>query len=468
MQIKLPQDTELEKVVLSTMMNSQNALNYSCDIMNDNDFCMPDHKIIFNACKEMYLSNSAVDANLLVSHLNARDELAKMGGAIRIFTLSELAPMALNFEHYANELQSITQLRKLTNICLKGLEKVNDQKDSFVDILESLQKDLHSLEFKKNKDPISIGKIIEGQDGISLIQKIEKAQECNRNGQIFLPGIPTGWNQLDQTIGGFVSKHLIILGARPSVGKTTFALNILLNFTMKLQRPAAFFSLEMSAEEVTEKMVCLYGQLSHDLVRKGIITSTEFATQLLPAAENLKSAKLIIDDAPSTLGALRSKARRLKEAFNIELLVIDYLGLIQGPKSDNKQSEISQISISLKALAKEIDVPILCLCQLNRRLENEKRSPNLSDLRDSGQIEADADEVLLLHRPEVISSMDKPGCLQVIVAKNRYGSCKMIEYVFNGKLGLIQEICKRETAEQIKKVTTMNYPYKDELNDVFS
>lgn len=444
-QIEMPCCKQSEQLVLGSMINSINSINEACSILVESDFYFLSHRKIFLASYQLMQEDSPCDVHLLSEKLKEKNELDGVGGVRALIDLSQNAGTSVHVEEYCTIIKNKSLLRKIIYSCQTGIQKSCTLPDPEA-VLEELQKNLFNVIANKKHEFSTLEKIATGRDldpPKTYLEKVQMFQEQRLRGEIVLPGIPSAWTELDEKIGGLIDSHFVVIGARPSVGKTTFSLNIILSM-IKRDLPVGMFSLEMPAQDIVEKLVCLEAGLSHDLIRKGIISSEDYSHFLVPAYHKLLAKPFFIEDEGGlSISKLSARAKRMKESFGIKALVIDYLGQIRGDKAENKQVEIANISVQLKALAKNLSIPVICLVQLNRKTEVDNRAPIMSDLRDSGQIEADADEILLLHRP-----MDKPGALEIHIAKNRYGSIGKLEGAFEKNTGRIQIISEQQKKQE--------------------
>lgn len=459
---QLPHSKESEMMVLGSMLCNMDSVNLVCETLEFCDFYFLPHQIIFDSIKKLYLKDSPVDVHLLCELLKVENNLEKAGGISYIISLAQYVGVSVHVEAYCEIVQQKSLLRKLVHTCDRLKSKSLEACDNPVNLIECFQKNLYDLaKDGREGDPVHIKEIISGEcseEKIDFTAKITKLKEKAERGESVMAGISSGIHTLDEMINGLVPGHLIIVGARPSVGKTTFGLNILMNIAIDQKRPVALFSLEMTKEEITDKMICMLAGIGHERMRKGQINDLELE-QLSQASEQLSKCNILIDDqAPLRMTQIRNRARRLKELYEVEFIMIDYLGLIQGTgRYENKTNEVSMISNLLKGLAKELKIPVLCLSQLSRKNEDGKREPVISDLRDSGQIEADADEILLLHRPDLQDESKVPGVLKVIVGKNRYGKVGKLDMDFNLETGKIKPAPKIQDMIQQFNVGSYNH-----------
>ena len=413
-----PQSIEAEESLLSGILIDNNTLLDVVDIISPEDFYRSAHQKIFSGIVELFSKNEPVDLVTLTNALKERGNLEEIGGAIYLATLVDTVPLAVNAKHYAKIVHDKATLRRL-------IEKANDiakecfedrgNVDEIIDFAES-----SIFEISKNKHKQSFYRISEIIDG-----NIETLEERQGN-KALVTGVPTGFTRLDNLISGLQQSELIILAARPSMGKTALALNIARNAAVDANVPVAVFSLEMSKEQLSMRLLCSEARIDSSRLRGGFFSMEDWR-KLTDAAGVLSDTSIFIDDTPDISAMeIRAKARRLKMEKDIGLVIIDYLQLMKGRMSaERRDLEISEISRSLKALAKELNIPVMALSQLNRMLEQRNdKQPRLSDLRESGALEQDADVVAFIYRDEIYNSDDnnpKKGTADILIRKNRNG-----------------------------------------------
>jgi replicative DNA helicase len=390
-----PQNLEAETSVLGAVLLENEALNRVLEILKEDDFYREAHRRIFSAILHLYEHSEPVDLITLSEVLKTRGDLDAVGGVEYLNSLVNGVPTAANISYYAKIIKEKAILRKLINrateIVSQSYSNSGDV-DEFIDQAErtifEISEDRVRPSFYPIKDLIK-----------SSFKTIERLYEKRQ----LITGVPTGFQRLDELTSGLQPADLIIIAGRPSMGKTAFALNIAQHASVRATTPAAIFSLEMSKEQLALRMLCSEAKVDAHRLRGGFLSEADWP-KLTRAAGSLSEAPLFIDDTPG-LSALemRAKARRLKIEHNLGLVIVDYLQLMRGRASaDSREQEISDISRSLKALAKELSIPVIALSQLNRRVEERgDKRPQLSDLRESGAIEQDADVILFLYRDEV-------------------------------------------------------------------
>ena len=413
-----PQSIEAEESLLSGILIDNNTLLDIIDILSPEDFYRSAHQKIFSGIVELFSKNEPVDLVTLSNALKERGHLDEIGGATYLATLVDTVPLAVNAKHYAKIVHDKATLRRLiekANEIAKECFEDRGNVDELVDFAESV-----IFEISKNKHKQSFYRISELIDG-----NIETLEERQGN-KTLVTGVPTGFTRLDNLTSGLQKSELIILAARPSMGKTALALNIARNAAVDANVPVAVFSLEMSKEQLSMRLLCSEARIDSSRLRGGFFSMEDWR-KLTDAAGVLSEASIFIDDTPDISAMeIRAKARRLKMDKDIGLIIIDYLQLMKGRMSaERRDLEISEISRSLKALAKELNVPVMALSQLNRMLEQRNdKQPRLSDLRESGALEQDADVVAFIYRDEMYNSDEnnpKKGTADILIRKNRNG-----------------------------------------------
>jgi replicative DNA helicase len=413
-----PQSIEAEESLLSGILIDNNTLLDIIDIISPEDFYRSAHQKIFSGIVELFSKNEPVDLVTLTNALKERGNLEEIGGATYLATLVDTVPLAVNAKHYAKIVHDKASLRRLierANEIAKECFEDRGNVDELIDFAESL-----IFEISKNKHKQSFYPISEIID--SSIETLEERQ----GNKALVTGVPTGFTRLDNLTSGLQKSELIILAARPSMGKTALALNIARNAAVYANVPVAIFSLEMSKEQLSMRLLCSEARIDSSRLRGGFFSMEDWR-KLTDAAGVLADTSIFIDDTPDISAMeIRAKARRLKMEKDIGLVIIDYLQLMKGPMSaERRDLEISEISRSLKALAKELDIPVMALSQLNRMLEQRNdKQPRLSDLRESGALEQDADVVAFIYRDEIYNSDDnnpKKGTADILIRKNRNG-----------------------------------------------
>jgi len=411
-----PQNVEAEMAVLGAMLLSQDAVVLAMEKIREDVFYRDVHRIIFNTILEMFDRAIPIDMLTLTDELKRQNQLEKIGGVNYIASLVNTVPSAAHIDHYLRIVFQKYVLRALISAAEVMIETSFNSDADANEILDLAEKHLFEISQR------NIGRDFAGAKDLikSTIQLIEKAVNTKSN----VTGLSTGYHDLDKQTSGLQKADLIVIAARPSMGKTALALNIAENAALLSKVPVAIFSLEMPKEHLVQRMLCSLAKIDYSKVRSGFLNRNDWP-KILDAASKLSEAKIFIDDTPSiSVMELRAKARRLKSSDDIGLIVVDYLQLMQvvGKRVESRQHEISEISRSLKSLARELSVPVIVLSQLNRSVESRQdHKPMLSDLRESGAIEQDADVVMLMLRHEYYDKDVRPGEADVIIAKQRNG-----------------------------------------------
>ncbi len=426
-----PQNLHAEQSVLGSMLISENAVLDVLEILKVDDFYREAHKQIFEGIRRLTSTSEAVDALTVTEELKTMGCLEQVGGQPYIHTLVASVPSAANVAHWARIVSNSSLKRGLvrvgTDIATIGYDETAEPKQA-MDESETLMFNLSQakapLRFVKLKDAM-----------METMDFIERAQDSGAS----VTGTSTGFSELDRILGGFQPSDLVILAARPSLGKTSLALNIAINVALSGSddsNAVALFSLEMSKKELATRILCSEAQIDGNKLKSGGLVDEDYS-RIGRSLDGLSKAPVFIDDsAGTTVMEVRAKARKLAQRHPLKLIVIDYLQLMQGDgKSENRQQEISTISRSLKVLGRELNVPILALSQLSRAVESrESKKPVLSDLRESGAIEQDADVVMFIYRDEVYNEeTTDAGKAQIIVAKHRNGPTGTANLVFQSK-----------------------------------
>lgn len=423
-----PQNIEAEMAVLGSMLLDQETIPQAIELLGEEFFYRDAHRKIYGALIRLFDENKGVDLVTVIEELRRANCLDEIGGPAYITSLASSVPTAANFVHYAKIVKEKLLLRKLigtsTQIVSECYDTAQDV-DTLIDKAEKLIFDVTSKKLERRFVPL--------RDVIkSSIETIDNLYQRKEN----VTGISSGYRDFDIKTAGLQPSDLIIVAGRPSMGKSAFATCIAEHAAVVDKVPVAFFSLEMSKEQLVQRMLCSHARVDAHKVRTGFLSQADWP-RLVSAAGKLSEAPIYIDDTPGiTVLELRAKARRLKAQFDIKLVVLDYLQLMQGSlKADSRQQEISEISRSLKALARELNVPIIGISQLSRAVEQRSdHRPQLSDLRESGAIEQDADLVVLLLREEYYNPTDEnKGIAEAIIAKQRNGPTGTVELAFLGE-----------------------------------
>ena len=418
-----PQAVELEEAVLGALMLEKDALTNVIDILKSDSFYKESNSRIFGAIERLFTRSEPVDILTVTQELKKTGELDIVGGAYYITQLTNRVASAANAEFHARIVAQKYIQRELIRTSTETIKDAYDESSDVFDLLDKAEKGLFSIvegNIKKNYDKMS-----------TLIRKAIDQIEITKNNKGNFSGIPSGLTALDRLTSGWQKSDLVIIAARPAMGKTALVLTMARNAAVDFGKPVAVFSLEMSSLQLVTRLISSESELQSDKLKKGNLEDYEFQ-QLNDKIKKLAEAPLFIDDTPGlSVFELRAKARRLKEQHKIELIIVDYLQLMTagGEGKGNREQEIATISRSLKGLAKELEVPVIALSQLSRAVETRggDKRPQLSDLRESGAIEQDADMVMFIHRPEYYNITDDgegnstAGVAELIIAKHRNG-----------------------------------------------
>ncbi len=437
-----PHDLTAEMAVLGAMMLDSEAAARALEILKDETFFYKDaHKKIFLAAQRLYQRNEPIDIVTLTETLRASKQLDAIGGPIYLSEVNAAVASPANAEHHARIVLRKSMLRKMIHSCTRAIDQCYGEPDDVDSLLDETENEIfHLMEFQRTGGFRKLGTLL-----TSTFEQLENVQ--GRHGGAL--GVRSGFKNLDQITSGFQAGDMIILAGRPSMGKTAFALSIARNAAVEHRVPVGFFSLEMTARQLALRMLCAEARVDSVLLRTGKLEPKKF--QKLPIViGKLAGAPIYIDDSAALSAMeLRARARRLKAEFNIGLIIVDYLGLMEIPykKFDNQQQKVAEISRSLKALAKDLDTPIIVLSQLSRAVETRQgdKRPILSDLRDSGAIEQDADVVMFIYRPGVYrqhGDEDKLANLrttEINIAKQRNGPLGTANLSFDYTTGYFEE-----------------------------
>ncbi|OIO37108.1 MAG: replicative DNA helicase [Candidatus Omnitrophica bacterium CG1_02_49_10] len=434
-----PQALEAEVAIMGSMLIENSAISDVIEIIDESYFYKSAHKKIFRAMVRLYADNKAVDLITVSDELKKKGELEDIGGSAYIIHLAGAVPTAVNVRYHAKIVKEKGVLRNLINtatqIAAEGYDSEEDV-DKLLDKAEQAIFDITSRKIESNFVPVR--DIIKNS-----IETIDNLYQRKAN----ITGIPTGFHELDAMTAGLQNSDLIIVAGRPSMGKSALATSIAEHASLVAKVPVALFSLEMSKEQLVQRMLCSHARVNAHNVRTGFLSQTDWP-RLTNAAGKLSDAPLYIDDSPSISALeLRAKARRLKAQYDIKLIIVDYLQLMRGlSKSENRQQEISDITRSLKALARELNIPLIAISQLSRAVESRQdHRPQLSDLRESGAIEQDADLVGLLLREEYYNPReDNKGISELIIAKQRNGPVGSISLAFIKEYARFENLSSRD------------------------
>ncbi len=436
-----PQNLEAEMAVLGSMLMDEDAISSATELLDKDSFYKDTHKKIFEAIRNLYNANKAVDIITLTDELKRNLTLDEIGGASFLTALVNSVPTAANINHYVSIVKEKYILRTLINSATKIVSLCYGSEGNVDEVVDSAEKFIFEVSDRKSQvSYLHLKEII--KDSIENIDRLYQKKA-------HVTGIPTGFIDFDSKTSGLQESDLIVIAGRPSMGKSAFALGIAEYAGVVEKIPLVFFSLEMSKEQLVQRMLCVHAKVDAHKVRTGYLSPSDWP-RLTAAAGKLSEAPIFIDDSPAiSVMELRAKARRLKAHQGIKLIILDYMQLMRGSgHAENRQQEISDISRSLKSLARELDVPIVAISQLSRAVEaRTDHRPQLSDLRESGAIEQDADVVVLILREEYYKpTPENEGIAEVIIAKQRNGP------VGSMKLSFIKEYTRFENLARAEEV----------------
>lgn len=444
-----PQDIEAEQAVLGAIFLDAEALVEAMAQIDPQDFYRRAHQIIFRSMIALNDRNENIDIITLKSQIESENTLEDVGGISYLTELSQVTPTASGVAHYAKIVKDKSTLRELIQAATKIVKEGYSQEGSVEEIVEAAEKGILNVSEKRNSTGFqAIADVLN-----STMEHIDMLSQQNEE----ITGLPTGYPELDKMTAGLQPEELIILAARPAVGKTAFALNIAQNIGTRTDRSVAIFSLEMGAESLVNRMLCAEGTIEAGHLRTGQLTEQEWHN-LIMAMGSLSNTSIFIDDTPGIkVSEIRARCRRLaQEKGNLGLILIDYLQLIEGSGRESRQQEVSEISRQLKKLAKELKVPVIALSQLSRSVEQRQdKRPVLSDIRESGSIEQDADIVAFLYREDYYQRQgteeDKneeeqavDDVIEVIIEKNRSGARGTVELLFKKEYNKFASISRRD------------------------
>jgi replicative DNA helicase len=424
-----PQSVDMEQSVLGAILLENNALVKVLEVLEGRDFYQEAHRWIFEVMIELFEENMPIDLLTVTERLRKKDRLEAIGGATYLAELVELVPTAAHVWHHASVVREKAVLRALIHTATTIVTDSYDDTEDVDMLLDRAEQAIFEISQRRvNTGFVHINAVLKGS-----FKRIEQLYERKE----LITGIPTGFRDFDSRTAGLQPSDLIIIAGRPSMGKTAFCLNIAQHVGIQVGRPVAIFSLEMSKEQLVMRMLCAEARIDSSKLRTGFLSREDWP-RLTKAAGVLSEARIYIDDMPAQSSLdIRAKARRLRiELGDLALVIVDYLQLMQGrSRTENRQQEISEITRALKALAKELQVPVVALSQLSRAVEQRKPPrPQLSDLRESGAIEQDADVVALIYREEVYNEeTDKKGIAEIIIGKQRNGPTGTVQLTFRGE-----------------------------------
>ena len=434
-----PHDLEAEQAILGSMLTDKDAVINAIEVLKEDDFYREDNKLIYSAIVNLYNRAEPIDIITVKAELEAIGKFEQVGGLEYLAELPEKVPTTANATKYIKIVEEKSTLRNLIKTANEIIDLGYDPTEDVEDIMEGAEKKIFNIMQDKNQKGYAPLKDV-------LVESFTKLEELYNRKQ-HITGVPSGFTGLDYKTAGFHGSELILIAARPAMGKTAFALNIATNSAVKAKIPVAIFSLEMSKEQLVNRILCSEAMVDSNKVRTGKLDEDDWG-KLAEAIGPLSEAEMYIDDTPGiSVTEIRAKCRKLKLEKNIGLVVIDYLQLItgSGKRNGSREQEISEISRSLKILAKEINVPVIALSQLSRAVEQRPdHRPMLSDLRESGAIEQDADIVMFLYRDDYYNKdSEKKDIAEVILAKHRGGSLGTDELLWLGSYTKFVNLEKR-------------------------
>lgn len=412
-----PQNIEAEMAVLGSMLIDDEAISLAIEVLPSEEcFYRDTHRVIFTSILNLYNSNKAVDLITICDELRKQNLLDKIGGASFLTSLANTVPTSANIQHYASIVREKATLRALIDNSTQIITDAYNAEGNADQVLDNAERLVFEISDRRRSSSfIPLKELI--KDAIEVIDKLYQKKA-------HVTGIPTGFVDFDIKTAGLQSSDLIVIAARPSMGKSALAIGIAEYAAVVEKVPVAFFSLEMSKEQLVQRLICSHARIDANKVRTGFLAVSDWP-KLTAAAGKLSEAPVFIDDTPAiSVMELRAKARRLKSHHDIKLIILDYMQLMRGSgRIENRQQEISEISRSLKALARELNVPLIAISQLSRAVESRTdHKPQLSDLRESGAIEQDADVVVLIMREEYYNpTEDNKGIAEINIAKQRNG-----------------------------------------------
>ena len=434
-----PHDVEAEQAVLGSMLTDKDAVISAIEALKEEDFYRTDNRAIYEAILNLYNRAEPIDIITVKSELESIGKFEQVGGLTYLVSLPDKVPTTANAMKYIKIVEEKSTLRNLIKTANEIIELGYDPTEDVSDIMEGAEKKIFNIMQNKDKKSYSPIKDV-------LVDSFTQLEELYNRKQ-HITGVPSGFVELDYKTAGFHGSDLVLIAARPAMGKTAFALNIATNAAVRANVPVAIFSLEMSKEQLVNRILCSEAMVDSNKVRTGKLEEDDW-TKLAGSIGPLSEAEIYIDDTPGiSITEIRAKCRKLKLEKNIGMVVIDYLQLVQGSNKRNgsREQEISEISRSLKILAKEIGVPVIALSQLSRAAEQRPdHRPMLSDLRESGAIEQDADIVMFLYRDDYYNKdSEKKDIAEVIIAKHRGGSTGTVELLWLGSYTKFVNLEKR-------------------------
>lgn len=424
----MPHNLEAERSVIGSILMDNELISSATELLSGDDFYSKQNGLVFDAMSELYQERKPIDPVTLSDKLKEKNAPEEMNSPEFVKEILNAVPTSANLKHYAQIVYEKSTLRKLIRITENISKDCYQAQDKLEDILEATEKNIFNLVQSRNtREYVPMSDIV-----IEVLKKIEQASKTKGH----ITGLSTGFADLDFKTAGLQPSDFILIAARPSMGKTAFSLSVLDHVVVKKQLSAAIFSLEMSKEQLVNRLLAMEARIDAQNIRSGNLSDEEWEN-LVNASEVLGSSKLIIDDTPGiSVAEMRSKCRKYKMDQDIQLIVVDYIQLMSsGGKGDNRQQEVSDISRALKGLARELNVPVIVLSQLNRAVESRTdHRPMLSDIRESGAIEQDADVIMFLYRDDYYNpETEEKNVAEVIIAKQRNGPTGTVKLAWQPK-----------------------------------
>ncbi len=439
-----PQNTEAEQSVLGTILLTDHSLSSVLELLVSDDFYKDSHKLIFEAMIVLFEKNEPQDIITVSNHLKDQNSLENAGGVGYLATLTSIVPVTSNLTYYAKIIRQKAVLRNLISVNTEIASRCYEEQGEIDTLVDEAEQAIFEIaRSKSNQSFTPLKRIIPG--AFETVEQLYKRKEL-------ITGVPTGFTELDKMTAGLQPSDLIILAGRPSMGKTAFAMNIAQNAALLDKTGVAIFSLEMSKEQLAMRLLCSAGHIDSQRVRTGKLHNDDWP-KLTRAVGMLTEAPMYIDDTPAiSVLEMRAKVRRLAAQHPLGMIIVDYLQLMRGRNSsENRTQEISEISRSLKAMAKELKVPVIALSQLNRSLESRTdKRPMMSDLRESGAIEQDADVICFIYRDEVYNKAeDNPniGISEIIIGKQRNGPTGTVKLTFIKEFTMFENLSAYDEPE---------------------
>lgn len=455
---KVPYSLEAEQAVLGCILISENSALNICSVLKEDAFYSVAHKNIYHAMMKLYSQNAPIDFVTVTTELDKNGQIDQIGGYEYITNLTNIVPTSANYEHYMNLVKRDYTLRQLIDVGEKIIQTAYESDDG-ENALKLAEKEIFDI---GEKEAVSHLEQINGPM-TDIMQKFETIAKDRDS----LRGLPTGFAGLDKLLNGLQKGDLILLAARPGVGKTTLAMNMVVNTALNAKASVAVFSLEMPKVQLAERAVCSHANVSMEKAEKGDLTADDW-TCLWSAVKDFSDSKIYVDDSSlNTVNDIFRKCQKIKREKGLDLVMIDYLQLMSAPqdgkKRDNRQQEISEMTRMLKIMAKELQVPVLLLSQLSRAVENKARAdhrPVLSDLRESGAIEQDADIVMFIYNPDQYAdpNMPKQNIVELIIEKHRNGPRGLVKLKFIGECTTFKSMDLDLNTESLEKTAPIKKP----------